>query len=402
MGNETVESKPTPPPVRILVVDDEPDLEHLVRQKFRRKIRSKEFNFVFANSGVEAIKKLKDDGEGEIDLVLTDINMPEMDGLTLLGEIGKIDKLLKAVVVSAYGDMENIRTAMNNGAFDFVTKPIDLADLETTINKCVSELRILKQAVKSHDQLVAIQKELNVATEIQTSILPRKFPPFPDRTEFEVFARMIPAREVGGDFYDFFLVDKNRIGFVIGDVSGKGVPAAMLMAVSRTLLKSTAMRGIPTDACMQSINDALAEDTAEDMFVTVFYGVLDTRSGTLEYCSAGHNPPYVLSGDGGVKQLDNIGGLFVGSMPEIEYQSKTVTLQPGETVFIYTDGVTEAESTSEAQFEEERLEASLKGLADASVEKIVARVVDDVKAFASGATQSDDITCLALRYLGPS
>lgn len=393
----SIEKTPAVPP-RILVVDDEPDLEHLVRQKFRRKIRNNELDFIFAHSGAEAVEKLRADGK--IDLVLTDINMPEMDGLTLLGEISKLDTMVKSVVVSAYSDMENIRAAMNLGAFDFVTKPIDLTDLETTINKSINELRVLKEAIRSRDQLVAIQQELDVATEIQTSILPRVFPAFPDRSEFEVFARMLTAKEVGGDFYDFFLVDKNRIGFVIGDVSGKGVPAAILMAVSRTFLKSTAMTGIPPDACLQTINNAVAEDSTSGMFVTIFYAVIDTRSGTLEYCSAGHNPAYVLSANGGVRDLENVGGIPVGAMSDFEYKSKTVVLQPGDTVFLYTDGVTEAENPTGEQFGESRLEGSLKGPTDSNAETIIAKVIEDVRTFASGATQSDDITCLAFRYLG--
>jgi sigma-B regulation protein RsbU (phosphoserine phosphatase) len=381
-----------------LVVDDEPDLEHLVRQKFRRQIRKNEFEFVFAENGVDALDKLK--SHGDIDLVLTDINMPEMDGLTLLTKLGEIDSILKAVIVSAYGDMENIRVAMNRGAFDFVTKPIDLQDLDTTIQKSLNELGTLKEALQSREQLAAIQRELNVATEIQTSILPQTFPPFPDRREFELFAKMITAKEVGGDFYDFFVIDNDRLGVVIGDVSGKGVPAAMLMAVCRTLLKATALKSIPPDQCLKAVNNILVGESLSSMFVTVFYGVLNTRNGTVEYCSGGHNAPYILHQDGQVKQIENTGGLAVGAMEDIEYESKMMIVQPGESLFLYTDGVTEAVNQNEDQFEEKRLEEALAKLHELPVTDIVNRVVEDVQAFAEGAPQADDITCLAIRYLG--
>ena len=327
-------------PSRILVVDDEPDLEHLVQQKFRKKIKERECEFVFAHNGVDALDKLNSDGK--IELILTDINMPEMDGLTLLTELAKLSSIFKSVVVSAYGDMENIRTAMNRGAYDFVTKPIDLDDLETTINKAINELNVLKAAIESRDKLTSIEFELKIATEIQTSIIPQIFPAFPDRPEFEIFAKMIPAKEVGGDFYDFFAIDKSRIGVVIGDVSGKGVPAAMLMAISRTLLKATALKGISPDICLSEINNIIAEESLSTMFVSLFYGILDTRNGNFEYCNAGHNLPYKMSNNGDIKQIDNVGGLFIGAFIDTEYEPQTITLQPNDTLFLYTDGVTEA------------------------------------------------------------
>src|ERR1051325_6158617 len=216
-------------PVKILVVDDEPDLELLIRQKFRRQIRNDEFRFVFAQNGVEALQKLEENAD--IEIVLTDINMPEMDGLSLLVRLNELNLLLKAVIVSAYGDMENIRTAMNRGAADFLTKPIDFQDLEITVNKTLKQLQVLKEAVQTHDQLLAIRHELEIARNIQQAILPRTFPAFPERKDFDLFAAMLPAREVGGDFYDFFLIDNDRLGFVIGDVSGKGVRGAIFLGM---------------------------------------------------------------------------------------------------------------------------------------------------------------------------
>lgn len=386
-------------PAKILVVDDEPDLEQLILQKFRKQIRDQAFNFVFAGNGVQALQRLADDGP--IDLVLSDINMPEMDGLTLLTKIKELNNpLMRSVIVSAYGDIENIRTAMNRGAFDFVVKPIDLNDLEITINKSLSDLQVLKDAIKSRDQLMFIKHELNIATEIQTSILPKTFPPFPDRKEFDIYAKMIPAREVGGDLYDFFPIDKSRIGCLIGDVSGKGIPAAMFMAVSKTLLKATALKGIPPDACLETVNNILVDESMPSMFVTVFYGILDTRNGSLEYCNGGHNPPYLVGKDGQVRMVENRGGVFLGALKNLEYASNVVMLQPGDTLFMYTDGITEAMNRSEEMFGEPRTEESIKNHHAGQLNDMVENVVKDVQTFADGYEQSDDITCVALRFFG--
>ena len=346
---------------KILVVDDEPDLEQLIRQKFRRNIRDNEFVFLFARSGLDAISALA--AEPDVELVLTDINMPEMDGLALLGKIDEMNAVaLKSVVVSAYGDMENIRVAMNRGAFDFVTKPIDLADLETTIYKALRESSLIKDALRTRDELIAIQRELNVATEIQMSMLPRALPSLSEQHGVEIFASMIPAKEVGGDLYDFFRVNEHHIGFVIGDVSGKGVPAALLMGISRTLLRSSGRAGLAPDECLAMVNKILAEEILPHMFVTVFYGVVDTRTGELEYCSGGHNPPYLVAHDGRLQALDGAGGLPLGVIGDFAYHRARVKLNPNDTVLVFTDGVTEAVDANGEEFGEKRLEEMLPGL----------------------------------------
>ena len=383
---------------KILVVDDEPDLESLILQKFRSKIKAKEYEFQFAQNGAEALEKISNDGT--IDLILTDINMPVMDGLTLLSKINELNnKLLKSVIVSAYGDMENIRTAMNRGAYDFITKPIDLKDLEITIEKSLKEIELYKQALSSHNKLVALQKELDIANVIQTSILPRTFPPFPDRKEFDIFAKMLPAKEVGGDLFDFFLIDKYRLGVVIGDVSGKGIAAALLMAVCKTLLKATAYKGMPADNILAEVNNILVDESPPNMFVTVFYGVLDTRSGAFEYSNGGHNSPYLLSNDGSIKKIPEIGGLLIGAMKNVEYQSSVLMLQPGESLLFYTDGVTEAFNKDNEEYKESRLEKVLEGKQSLNITDLVNVVFDDVQNFTNDVDQSDDITCLALKYL---
>ncbi len=386
------------PNSKILVVDDEPDLQILIKQKFRTKIKTNEYEFHFAENGSEALEKIKNDGT--VDLILTDINMPVMDGLTLLSKINELNnKLLRSVIVSAYGDMENIRTAMNRGAYDFITKPIDLRDLEITIEKSLKEIELYKKALLSHDKLVALQQELDIATAIQTSILPKTFPPFPDRKEFEIYSKMITAKEVGGDLFDFFFIDKYRLAVIIGDVTGKGIAAALLMAVCKSLLKATAQKGRPTDEVLSEVNNILVDESPSNMFVTVFFGILDTRNGSFEYSNGGHNPPYLITSDGNINQLENIGGLMLGAMNDSPYSSNIIMLKPDDSIFFYTDGVTEAFNKDGEEFNETRLVDSLLNANNKNSDRFVENIISNVQNFMSGAEQSDDITCMMLKYL---
>ena len=380
---------------KILVVDDEPDLELLLRQKFRRKTRSGQLNLIFAQNGVEALKQLE--AHDDVDLVLSDINMPEMDGLTLLQQLGSLDYDLRAVMVTAYGDMKNIRTAMNRGAFDFVTKPIDFDDLEATIDKTLEHLMVMREALRSRDELVALRQELGVAAQMQESILPTEFPG--DR-RYELHASMTPAREVGGDFYDFFRLEDDRMGIVVADVSGKGVPAALFMMVSRTLMKGTAIGETNPARCLREVNELLSESNEESMFVTVFYTTLDPASGRVEFANAGHNLPYVVKSSGEVRQVDSAPGIVLGVLPDFEFPGGTLDLEPGDVLFFYTDGVNEAMDEAGVEFGDERLAAVLAEAAGSSADAFSDRVVKAVHAHAGEAPQSDDITCMTLRYLG--
>jgi sigma-B regulation protein RsbU (phosphoserine phosphatase) len=384
--------------VKILVVDDEIDLEPLVRQKFRRQIREGVYNFVFALNGLEALSKIIE--YPEIGIVLSDINMPEMDGLTLLTKLKELQNPgLKTVIVSAYGDMDNIRTAMNRGAFDFVTKPVNFDDLEITINKTMNEINMIRHSMAEHDQLVSIQQDLNTAREIQQSILPKVFPAFPGITSFDVYGSMVAAKEVGGDFFDFFLIDSNHLGFVIGDVSGKGVPAAIFMAISRTLIRAVGIKGVSASECLGLVNSLLCKDNISSMFVTVFYGILNISTGEIEYVNAGHNPPYIVS-PSGTKPVEMTGGMVLGVFDDMTFKSKTFRLNPGERLFLYTDGVTEANNADLALYGEERLENFLKSRSDIPIQELVKEAFTEVNTFASGVPQFDDVTILTVLYNG--
>jgi phosphoserine phosphatase RsbU/P len=385
---------------KILIVDDEPDLELLIKQRFRRRNRDNGFDFEFARNGEQALEKLNNDDS--IDIVMSDINMPVMDGLTLLSRLREMDRLLRIVIVSAYGDMKNIRIAMNRGAYDFLTKPIDFDDFEITLQKTIQEIQGVRAGHEARRQLDAMENELSVATRIQQSMLPRKFPPFPERREFEIYAEMEPARAVGGDFFDFFLIDTGRLGFVLGDVSGKGVPSALFMAAARTLLRATAMQGGSSAQCVQYVNNVLARQGDGTMFVTLVYCILDTRSGHVDYCNAGHHHPRIFSTHSGLRKAEDGGGMMVGLYDFAKYECGSLQLAPGDGMLLYTDGMTEAFDAAGGMFGESGLRTTLEASAHAPVDEIVKDLMAKVKAFTGSAPQSDDMTVMAIRYLGYS
>lgn len=386
-------------PVKILSVDDEMDLELLLTQYFRRKIRKGEYEFVFAHNGLEALTMMLK--HPDIEIILSDINMPEMDGLTLLAKINEMrNPALRVIMVSAYGDMGNIRQAMNNGAFDFATKPIDLDDLSVTIEKAIEQINYVHQMQQEHSQLESLKGDLAVAGEIQQAILPRVFPPFPeDADKIDIAASMTPAKDVGGDFYDFFRIDEDRIGFVIADVSGKGIPAAIFMAVSRTLIRATGIRGGSPAECITYSNRLLSNESVDSMFVTVFYAIFNLKTGEVTYCNAGHNPPYLLKRNGNVEPLPMTGDTIVGALDGLIYHDQTLLLEHGESLVLYTDGVTEAINNSFEEFGDQRLKDTLEEVTMLNCQQMVEAIKADVANFADGAEQSDDITVLALKRL---
>ncbi len=383
----------------ILVVDDEPDLELLIRQRFRRKIREGEYDFSFAPNGLDALGIVDD--SSQLDVVLCDINMPVMDGLTFLSKLSEREaRDFKTVIVSAYGDMQNIRTAMNRGAFDFITKPIDFEDLELTIEKTVRQVRAQREARETEQKLQLLNRELEVANRVQQEIIPKKFPAFPEHGEFSLYASMHSASSVGGDFYDFFKISDHALGVAVADVSGKGVPAALIMTASRSLLKSHAMQERSPADCLTRVNRSLCAENLSSMFVSLFYGVLDFREGRFTYSSAGHNPPYRIQGNS-IEHLEPVKGTVLGVDADLKYRENTVTLQPGERLLIYTDGIVEAFNTEREEFSDARLQRLLTEHHPPTVENLVSRVMEEVRRYSGDMVQSDDMTVLALEYHGP-
>ncbi len=244
-----------------------------------------------------------------------------------------------------------------------------------------------------------IESELRIAHDIQMGILPKIFPPFPEHDEFEIYASVEPAREVGGDLYDFFFIDKHLFCFLIGDVSGKGVPAAFLMAVTKTLLKVVAETGVKPGEIMEKVNNDLAEDNESCMFVTIFLAILDIRTGVVSYSSAGHNPPIVKTVHG-VSFVAPLNEPIAGAMPDMQYSTCSLTLDYGDIMYLYTDGVTEAMNEKKEIYSDARL-LSFLGTVDAGEPATLIQAVNrSITGFAGDAEQSDDITMLALKYKG--
>ncbi len=245
-----------------------------------------------------------------------------------------------------------------------------------------------------------IESELKIARNIQMNFLPRHFPPFPDRQEFEIFAALESAKHVGGDLYDFFLLDEDHLFFSVGDVADKGVPAALFMAVTKTLMKGIAEQDLEPSEILARVNNELCQGNESSMFVTLFCGILNLKNGELRYSNAGHNPPLVLSPDQDPQWLELPPGLVLGGMEDMVFQTRTRMMLPGEKLLAYTDGVTEAMNPAQELYSEQRLVSETRAMAAAGPEDMVNGILQSVHAFAGGAAQSDDITIMALLYTG--
>jgi sigma-B regulation protein RsbU (phosphoserine phosphatase) len=245
-----------------------------------------------------------------------------------------------------------------------------------------------------------ISTELSVATNIQASMLPHIFPPYPDRNEFDLYGSMEPAKEVGGDFYDFFLTDEKTLAVIIADVSGKGVPAALFMVIAKTLLKNNAQMGKTPVQVFEEVNNILCENNDGGMFVTTFMGFLNVETGVFDFVNAGHNPPCIKRAGGEWEYLPTKPGFVLAGMEDMTYKPQTVTIGKDDMLYLYTDGVTEATNRELDLYGEKRLLDTLNGHNEDDIIGLVNDVRADIKDFASGAEQADDITMLALKYFG--
>ena len=287
---------------------------------------------------------------------------------------------------------------------------IDLSDIqrEDEVGQLARSFSVmaqdLKQYIKDLTETTAakqrIESELSIAADIQRSMLPSVFPAFPDRDEFDIYAVMHPAKEVGGDFYDFFFLDKDHLCVVIGDVSGKGVPAALFMTVTKYLIEATAVLGEPLDLILTRINRHLARNNESCMFVTIFMGILNVKTGEFIYGNAGHNSPLLWDKDKAPSFLKAPGGPVVGIMDDAEFTMDRLTFRPGTVLLAYTDGVTEAFSAEGIAFSDERLLKVVTPVREKSVKEITEDLLSEISSFCVGAPQADDITILALGF-GP-
>ena len=303
-----------------------------------------------------------------------------------------VKKLVVDNILKINGSLAAITEGKLNTVVD-VRSHEEFAALSDDINSTVDTL---KRYIS--DAEARIDAELAFAKAIQHSAIPTVFPPYPNRNEFEIWACMYTAKEVGGDFYDFYFVDEDTLAFLIADVSGKGIPAAMFMMTAKTLLKSYAESGMGVAEVLTQANNKLCEGNEAGMFVTVWMGYLNTRTGEVTYANAGHNPPFIRHGDGSVEMVKSRPGLVLAGMEGIRYRVNTIQLKTGDLLYLYTDGVTEATDVANNLYGEVRLQAVLQQKNVGDVESVCRQVKENVDNFVGDAPQFDDITMLALRY----
>ncbi|MEI6764627.1 MAG: SpoIIE family protein phosphatase [Bacteroidota bacterium] len=300
-----------------------------------------------------------------------------------------------------------IAEGFGKGNFDITIPPSTSNDEVGSLNKSFGHMQAeLKQYIENLKRTTSakekIESELKIARDIQMGMIPRNFPAFSDRNEFDIYGFIEPAREVGGDLYDFFFIDDHHLCFVIGDVSGKGMPAALFMAITRTILRAEAqMAEVNASKVIELVNDYLCRDNESNLFVTLIFGILDTRTGVIEFANAGHNYPFIVKRDGSVSELKNTHCIPLGiSNIPCKKAGTVYNLEAGDTIFLYTDGINEAFDSNDQQYTSTRISDMLVNKAHLTPFELVGQLIKDVQAFSSGTEQSDDISVLAIKYIG--
>ena len=318
-----------------------------------------------------------------------------METLVFAALFANIFVLIKKLVVRNIRKINDSLAQITKGDLNVTVDVRDneeFASLSDDINSTVATLKnYIDEAAARFD------KDLEIAKKIQHSALPSVFPPYPNRKDFSIFASMFAAKEVGGDFYDFYLLDETHLAFVVADVSGKGIPGAMFMMTSKTLIKGHAESGLSVNDVFTQVNAQLCENNEAGMFVTAWMGILDLETGLIRYANAGHNPPVVRHKDGSYEYLKGRANFVLAGMEGVRYKEQQLQLQQGDEIYLYTDGVTEAHNIHNQLFGEERLLVSLNQTNGMTVDEICAKVKADVDAFQGEAEQFDDITMMCVR-----
>ena len=362
-------------------------------------------NIEVAHDGEQALARLEN---GPFDLMLLDVMMPKVDGYQVLKGLKAQGRLhnIPVIMISALNEMNSVVRCIELGAVDYLTKPFDPVLLRARIGASLEKKR-LRDEVQAH--LARLETELNAARQLQMGMVPSVFPQPTRQNPVEFFASMEPAREVGGDRYDFFYSDDGTLYFLVGDVCGKGMPAALFMARAKSLVRLAAefMRApgggpaSPADIITR-VNRELCQDNASLMFVTLFFAMLAPGSGDVRYCNAGHNPPYHVNGET-LAAIEGARGTILGVRSQCRLRDWTgLSLAPGDSIYVFTDGVTEAANSQDEMFTAERLETVLRAAAGCSSAQMVKSVAAAVRDFVGSALASDDITMLAIRRLDPS
>ena len=378
----------------ILAVDDTPENLDVVKG-----ILASDYTVKAAINGPMALKIAE---KQKPDLILLDVMMPGMDGHEVCQRLKSNPETrdIPVIFLTAMDQTRDEALGFSLGAADYIAKPVNPPILEARVKTHIA----LKESMDELHQAYGIikgqkdrmEEELNIGRDIQMSMLPLEFPAFPDRTEFSIHALLKPAREVGGDFYDFFFINQDEVCLVVGDVSGKGVPAALFMAVTKTMIKSRAMDDPSPASIVTRVNDEMSADNPSSMFVTLFIAFCNVRTGACRFTNAGHNPPYIKRASGDLECLDQRHGPIIGAMEGLAYKESQTSLSLGDQFLIFTDGVTEAMDTEGSLYSESRLEKLLNDSCFNTAQDLVDNTLASVETFATGAEQADDITLLAL------
>jgi sigma-B regulation protein RsbU (phosphoserine phosphatase) len=384
-------------PARILVVDDTPNNVTLLEDM----LTTRGYEVATARDGVEALEKV---ASGAPDLVLLDIMMPRMNGYEVLEHLKADGRLrdLPVIMISALDEIESVIRCVELGAEDYLPKPFNPTLLRARVGASLEKKRLRDEVRAS---LHRLEQELEAARKLQLGMLPGTFPAWSAHQPVRIYALMDPAREVGGDLYDFFDAGDGMFCFLVGDVSGKGAPAAMFMARTQSLVRMavqlwrrTGGADVSHAGIAEAVNQELYQNNPDRMFVTMFLGFLDTKTGVLAYVNAGHPPPHLLHGSTEIEQITGKPETPLAVRPGSQYQTRTVMLRPGDALFVCSDGVIEAMSASEEFYGNERLEADLRAACNGTPEELVRVVKAHVDAFTGQAPKADDVTILMLRW----
>jgi sigma-B regulation protein RsbU (phosphoserine phosphatase) len=400
----------------VLVVDDTPDNIDLLDG-----VLSQDYKIKAALNGEKALKIAGSDSPP--DIILLDIMMPGMDGYEVCRRLKSDAKTqdIPVIFVTSMSEVEDETKGLDAGAIDYITKPISPAIVKARIKNHL-ELKEAREYLKNQNEILEqqvekrtrevldlqrvefelraskekVENELNIAAQIQKSILPSDFPAFPMNGEFDLYAMMTPAREVGGDFYDFFFVDDDHLAVIIADVSDKGVPAALFTMISRTIIRSVVRQRKSPSEVLAETNDLLCEGNDTGMFVTVFLAYYHLPTGHFTYSNGGHNPALSFGPNGAVKKLARKHGPALGVRPGLSYKEDIEALEPGQIIVLYTDGVTEASSPQDELFGLDRFSMLVCSCESLKLSQMINHIDKDLKEFQQG-NQFDDITVLALK-----
>jgi serine phosphatase RsbU (regulator of sigma subunit) len=400
----------------VLVVDDTPEnidlLDGVLNQDYKIKA---------ALNGEKALKIAG--SENPPDIILLDIMMPGMDGYEVCRRLKSEVKTqdIPVIFVTSMREVEDETKGLEVGAIDYITKPISPAIVKARVKNHL-ELKEAREYLKNQNEILElrveertrevldlqrvefelraaqekVENELNIAAQIQRSILPSDFPAFPEHDEFDLYAMMRPAREVGGDFYDFFFIDDDHLAVIIADVSDKGVPAALFMMISRTVFRSIARQRKSPSQVLTKTNDLLCEGNDTGMFVTAFLAYYHLPTGRLTYSNGGHNPALLFGPNGVWRELAHKHGPALGVRPGLTYKEDVDTLEPGQIIVLYTDGVTEASSPQDELFGVDRFTKLVCSCESLKLSQMFNHIDKDLKEFQQG-NQFDDTTVLALK-----